>query len=410
MNATLRAICAAASIVLSASVAAADESWPVAGEHDGRGPFRGVLTVPGDAADREVELRLVRRFARDLSIEELVGRGRRRGGVVEGSVRRVVGAAELVASADGAPTAAESFRLELEGADQPRWTLRLLRGRGVVATAKGKREELADLTGPATRWKRFEGVAFLKAPEDATDIHASDPRQGQLGDCYLIAAMISLANNDRGRERLRGLIVETTPGSFTVSLKGEGQFLIRPDERTDERVDPRLRFDDKVAVDARLPVGPGGDLVFCQEADRVERDGATLLELWPNLIERAYAQSAGGYLGIKSGWPGDVYRIVGGSVTRHKAAGMTDAELERVLAEAAASGAAVCISSGVDTGATGPELNVVADHSYALLEVKDTDGGKRYVLYNPWGSSHPRRPLTAAELRALGATIEVCGM
>jgi hypothetical protein len=279
-----------------------------------------------------------------------------------------------------------------------------------VATAKGKREELTDLTGPATRWKRFRGVPFLKAPEDATDIHPSDPRQGQLGDCYLIAAMISLANNDVGRERLRGLIVETAPGSYTVTLKGEGQFLIRPDERTDEKVDPRLRFDDKVVVDARLPVSAGGDLVFCQEADQVERDGVTLLELWPNLIERAYAQSAGGYLGIKSGWPGDVYRIVGGEVTRHKAATMSDAEIERVLADAAASGAAVCVSSGVDTGTTGPELNVVADHSYALLEVKDTDGGKRYVLANPWGSSHPRRPLTAAEIRGLGATIEVCRM
>ncbi len=410
MTFALRTLCVAACVALSGAVARADESWPVAGEHDGRGPFRGVLTVPGDAGDREVELRLVRRFERDLAIEELTGRGRRRGGVVEGTLRRVVGAAELVASPDGSPPAAESFRLELEGADQPRWTLRLLRGRGVVATAKGKREELADLTGPATRWRRFEGVPFLKAPEDATDIHPSDPRQGQLGDCYLIAAMISLANNEVGRERLRALIVETAPGTFTITLKGEGQFLIRPQERTDEKVDPRLRFDDKVAVDARLPVGPGGDLVFCGKADQVERDGVTLLELWPNLIERAYAQSAGGYLGIKSGWPGDVYRIVGGAVTRHKAATMSDAEVERVLADAAASGAAVCVSSGVDTGTTGPELNVVADHSYALLAVKDTDGGKRYVLANPWGSSHPRRPLTAAELRALGATIEVCRM
>jgi hypothetical protein len=288
-----------------------------------------------------------------------------------------------------------------------RWRVRLLEGTRAVVTGEGETRPEPGLAGSAASgWATFEGVPFVQGEGDPTEIHESDPRQGQLGDCYLISGLIALAHTAPGRERLRAMIVTRPDGRFEVTLRGEGQFLIERDERNEERVDPRLHYDARVVLDRRLPVDAGGALAFAGEADTRLVDGVLLRELWPNLIERAYAQSAGSYEGIRSGWPGDVFRIAGGTVTRHKAATMTDAEVEQVLGDALRAGHAICVSSAPDVGALGPEVNVVRDHSYALLAARD--GG--FVIYNPWGASHPTRPLTAADLRALGVTIEVCAM
>jgi hypothetical protein len=398
----MRWVTVVALLVLTVVPAVADDSYEVTGEANGRA-FWGVVVVKD--VDGGVEVRHTRRFE-DQSIELLAGRGRRRGRTIEATVASDVGVSEVVERAGMPPTAAPTLKLVFETLEDEKWRLRILSGTRTVATGNGAARPLPELHGSARRWLEVEGVPFVKGEGDPTEVHESDPRQGQLGDCYLISGMISLAHTEKGRARLRAMITERAPGEFVVSLRGEGQFLITRKDRLTEKVDPRLIYDTRVNVDRRLPVDASGELVFAGRADTAVVDSKTLHELWPNLIERAYAQSAGSYEAIASGWTGDVFRIAGGDVHRHKAASMTDAELDAVLTKALRGDHAIAVSSGEEPGPLAGSLSVVRDHAYALMQARD--GG--YVLYNPWGASHPTRPLTAAELRAMGFTIEVCEM
>lgn len=392
---------------LSPGLARAEDAYEVTGEEDQA--WKGVVVV--EAVEPGGAVRFTRRFdGGERAIEVWAGeveqsRNAAGGGLqLRARVAPVQGAATAIETL-ATPAEARTLRLTLMVRASTTWTVELRDADDrVVASGAGKVAGAPRLDSPATSWKRFEGVPFVQGEGDATDIHASDPTQGQLGDCYLIAGMISLARVERGRERLRAMIREVEPGRWVVTLRGEGQFLIDQKERTDEKVDPRLHYTHRVTVDDRLPVGWGGGLVFSQQADTRREGGKTIHELWPNLIEKAYAQSAGSYAAIRSGWSGDVFRIAGGTVARHKAATMSDAEIDRVLREAVAAGHAIAVSPSPDVGSVGPAANVVADHAYTLVEGRD--GG--WVLQNPWGSSHPSRPLTAAELRAMASTIEIC--
>jgi hypothetical protein len=398
---------ALACLLVAASQARADEqAYEVTGEG-----WKGVVVV--SAAHRGGTVRFTRRFdAGERAIEVYAGtvdQGRNAAGgglQVRASVAPVAGVATAVETL-GTSSEARPMRLVLMVRASTTWTVELRDPDDrVVASGAGHVASAPRLDAPASAWKRFEGVPFVQGEGDPTDIHTSDPTQGQLGDCYLIAGMISLAGAEKGRDALRAMIREVEPGKWVVTLRGEGQFLIDGKERNDEKVDPRLHYTTRVTVDDHLPVGPGGFLVFAQQADTRTDGGRTIHELWPNLIERAYAQSAGSYAAIRGGWSGDVFRIAGGTVARHKTATMTDAEIDRVLREAAAAGHAVAISSSPQTGAVGPAVNVVADHAYAFMGGRD--GG--WLLRNPWGSSHPSRPLTAADLRGMACTIEVCAI
>lgn len=386
------------------ATARADEAYEVTGEAAGRA-YKGVVVVK-DVEGGKVEVRHTRRFDADQSIEVLSGPGRRSGRTIEANVTSSAGVTEAVERIGMPASPPPPLRLVFETLEGERWRLRVVEGRRTVATGQGEARPLPELHGSARRWHELEGVPFVKGEADPTEVHVSDPRQGQLGDCYLISGMIALARTEKGRARLHDMITERGPGEYEVSLRGEGQFLIKRQDRESEKVDPRLNYDTRLRVDRRLPVDASDELVFAGRADTKVVDGNTLHELWPMLIERAYAQSAGSYAAIESGWTGDVFRIAGGTVHRHKTATMTDAEIEAVLTKALQGDHAVAISSGAEATALNGSLSVVRDHAYALMEAR----GGGFVLYNPWGSSHPTRPLTAADLRGLGATIEVCAM
>lgn len=102
-----------------------------------------------------------------------------------------------------------------------------------------------------------------------------DMRQGAIGDCYFLAGMIALADQDPGA--LSNLISPNPNGSFTVTFADGSQQVVTPDFPVDpDRTDGRPAF-----------ANPG--------------PGAQGGELWFMILEKAYAQKEGGWGPIVGG-------------------------------------------------------------------------------------------------------------
>jgi Flp pilus assembly pilin Flp len=152
----------------------------------------------------------------------------------------------------------------------------------------------------ALEYRTIAGQSFLPggsgAADARVDIHPDDVMQGQLGDCYWMAAMAAVALRDP--EAIRSSIREQG-GEYSVTLW----------ERRSGSLRPR-RFD----VAPSLPVSPkSGALVFAQTSDERGRQR----ELWPMLLEKALAQSKGSYQ-VPTGTRSDSATPVASMVVRRR--------------------------------------------------------------------------------------------
>lgn len=129
-------------------------------------------------------------------------------------------------------------------------------------------------------WKRaseMDGAELFMGSADCRDVE-----QGKIGDCYLLSAFSVLGN-----ERIRELFCEDVTeenkdwkklGCFVVKIPGGGR-------ADDESI---------VIVDDYLPVNEKGKIQFA-------RGGVNGLELWPAILEKAYAKLYGSYSAIIGG-------------------------------------------------------------------------------------------------------------
>lgn len=116
---------------------------------------------------------------------------------------------------------------------------------------------------------RIEGGLFHEGP------HGSDPRQGSCLDCYLIAALGAVARSKPAR--IEEMVKPLPRGRWSV------QFFERLPGRTYE---PR-----EVVVDDKFLVNRKGQPLYA----RVVPDPRGRRELWPLLLEKAYARWKGGF-------------------------------------------------------------------------------------------------------------------
>lgn len=115
-----------------------------------------------------------------------------------------------------------------------------------------------------TRQEYYDSLTYgpITGPVTDGDPHYHDPRQGAVGDCYLIAGLILLAEEDPGI--IEGLIDENDNGTFTITFGDGHQEVVNP----------------TIVVDAE------GNPAFARGADG---------SAWAPLIEKAYAQRYGGW-------------------------------------------------------------------------------------------------------------------
>ena len=70
--------------------------------------------------------------------------------------------------------------------------------------------------------RRPDTTAFIRGKGDATAVATNDVKQGEVGDCYLMAALAALAQTPAGRQRIHDMIHETERAGgkvYTVTFR-----------------------------------------------------------------------------------------------------------------------------------------------------------------------------------------------
>jgi Calpain family cysteine protease len=131
-----------------------------------------------------------------------------------------------------------------------------------------------------------EGIArpvlFARQQADIDEVAPLDVLQSDLGDCYLLAPLIAMANVPEGRATIKAAIVERK------SETGEPIYTVTLHRR--DPISPDKFIPVNVTVSALYPHGRAAP-----------RQAGSLREVWPTVIEKAYAQYLGGYNQIARG-------------------------------------------------------------------------------------------------------------
>jgi hypothetical protein len=140
-----------------------------------------------------------------------------------------------------------------------------------------------------------------------------------------------------------------------------------------------------VKIDADLPRNDWYHLEYASGRDEKE--------LWPALLEKAFAARAGGYANIEGGVPAEALSAITGKPSKDldlRAAGTRPDEVFAAMKEALAAGKpTTAVTLGDSSSAKYTNTGVYADHTYSVWGVSEA-GGKKYVeLRNPWGSGEP---------------------
>lgn len=212
----------------------------------------------------------------------------------------------------------------------------------------------------AVQWAKNDGKLAING------FNADDPMQGQVGDCYFISSLVSIAK--ARPDLLKKAIRDNGNGTYTVTFQS------RP-----VRGLPTVPVE--ITVDTMLPVRRGKPEYAAARNPN---------ELWPLLFEKAYAAWKGSYDKIEAGMAANALEALTGGTPAFfvvSTAMQEDAVFEKLKMVNEPGNCVVALSKPEDTGIDG----MVADHAYAVLGTEERDGRKYVKLRNPWGSFEPGR-------------------
>jgi len=214
-------------------------------------------------------------------------------------------------------------------------------------------------------------------------IEPNDLLQGQLGDCWLVAAAASLAEFPNAVRKIFEYTPEITPdGNYSLKLF---------DHKTDKFIE--------VLVDEFIPCNGEGKPVFAHPHGN---------EIWVPLLEKAVAKLFGSYSNLIGGFAGTAFRTFTGEKNIflwRKGSGSwrklrlcphqlyeficTD-EYHKHLAffhimQKADQSNFMSGASIVGGNAYRPD-GLVEGHAYSVLHVTEVEGVKLVCLRNPWGN------------------------
>lgn len=224
-------------------------------------------------------------------------------------------------------------------------------------------------------YSSVNGVPFFKGSTDSNEVDINDVKQGALGDCYLMAAISAVAKNNP--DLIKNLIKDNEDGTFDVTIYDYEHWW------------SLSRIPHTITVDSSFPLRKNGNPAYAKFGDT---DSSGKQELWPMLLEKAYAKHKGGYDQIEGGNPGVAMEIFTQKNSEtHTTKNMDSDEILTLLKENLDKGNPITASTkdlGNDKKAIkeADDNGVYEKHAYVITGV-DTKN-KTISLHNPWGSDH----------------------
>jgi Calpain family cysteine protease len=167
------------------------------------------------------------------------------------------------------------------------------------------------LSGTVAYGGRQNGQVATRGEGDANEFSPNDVNQGGMGNCYLLAALMALADTrpDVLRNAVRG---PKADGTYDIHL-----FTGASDDPTVPLVPKVVNVSAHFHINnhevefggKKMPVADPGELSFARGGDRNEAGDE---ELWVKLIEKALAVEAEGYEGLDGGFPARVLEALTG--------------------------------------------------------------------------------------------------
>ncbi len=230
---------------------------------------------------------------------------------------------------------------------------------------------------PNSTGAKYTDIKDHKAFVDG--IHPDDVDQGLLGDCYFLSSIASIAQHRP--QHIKSIIRTKDNSTYDVKLFKQGWF---------GSLTPQT-----INVSARVPFKDGKE-AFTRVGDIIEDRFGRQVEVWPIILEKAYATMLGSYNKIIGGWPHNAME----SLTGQKSEALWPSQADfGQLQQMKEDGYAMACYTRTDfklgsidfpdrTGhprfaknKQGGEL--VAGHAYFIVDVDAS--AKKITLRNPWG-------------------------
>jgi calpain-15 len=211
-------------------------------------------------------------------------------------------------------------------------------------------------------WKRIHEVFHSDNLQLFGDIDPYSMKQGKLGDCHFMSAVIVLAAKPHLIRRLFHTQEYQKQGCYSIWLCDSGEWK-------------------NVIIDDYIP--------YKEKKKKPAFSKCTPQNLWVMLLEKAVAKLHGSYQKLQVGTEVHVLRMLTGA----------PAEFIRIpddntqsawdtMKAAETNGFVMTVGSkkGGENKAQTKELGVISKHAYAVLGLYDINGEKLLKLRNPWGS------------------------
>ena len=228
-------------------------------------------------------------------------------------------------------------------------------------------------------WRRMQDVTFASATPGGEKVKVSrlfdgispgDIAQGQLGDCWLLAGLATLAERP---ELIQNAFV-------TKQFNPRGKYTVR-------LYNDKTQHFENIVIDDFIPCDSSGAPIYTHVKGN---------EMWPLLVEKAFAKKRGGYHKLEGGLPLDAMQtITGFSGTRIMINSGSSKDLFYRLRKHFDNGCIMaCGSRGQDNtremGRGSVKGSIVGGHAYSILGMYEpsltTEKVQLLKLRNPWGS------------------------